>query len=63
MQGILSTLSVEHGLNTLKRLGWQAAGIIDVGAYQGQWSVMAKQIFPDAHILMIEPQARLEETR
>jgi FkbM family methyltransferase len=31
-------------------------GIIDVGANRGEWTQMAKDIFPDATVLMIEPQ-------
>lgn len=30
--------------------------IVDVGAYQGDWTKMAKEVFPTAKILMVEPQ-------
>jgi len=44
--------------------GWQPAGIIDVGAYQGAWTRMVRELFPKVPVLMVEAQkgkaARLE---
>jgi len=44
--------------------GWQPAGIVDVGAYQGSWTRMVREIFPNVPVLMVEAQkgkaARLE---
>ena len=34
--------------------------IIDVGAYEGDWSRLARKVFPDAPILLVEPQAEKE---
>lgn len=34
--------------------------IIDVGAYEGHWSLLARKVFPDAAILLVEPQAEKE---
>ena len=36
--------------------------IIDVGAYEGDWSRLARKVFPDAPILLVEPQAEKEAT-
>jgi FkbM family methyltransferase len=43
-----------QGIARLKRFGFLPAGILDVGAYDGNWSRGARAIFPDAHILMID---------
>jgi FkbM family methyltransferase len=47
----------ETSLRRIKRLGFNPAVAIDVGAYVGHWTRSFKQIFPDAQVLMIEPQA------
>jgi FkbM family methyltransferase len=36
------------------RTGWEANGIIDVGANQGVWSREARKLFPASKILMLE---------
>lgn len=43
-------------LRNLRELGYNPAYVIDVGAYIGEWTLHAKNIFPDATFLMIEPQ-------
>jgi FkbM family methyltransferase len=53
-------MSVGHGLALLRKLGCQPDAILDVGAYRGQWSQMAHHIFPEAFILMIEAQPKLQ---
>jgi FkbM family methyltransferase len=40
----------------LKRLGFAPRRILDVGAYIGDWSDMARRVFPDAEVLMVEAQ-------
>jgi FkbM family methyltransferase len=47
----------ESTLLRMKRLGFDPGVAIDVGAYVGDWTHSFKQIFPESHILMIEPQA------
>jgi FkbM family methyltransferase len=51
----------------LHHAGFAPAEIIDVGAYVGRWSWMAKRIFLATRIFMVEPQAqmaaRLDEIR
>lgn len=36
--------------------GFRPATIIDVGAFEGNWSRMTRRVFPDAELLMVEPQ-------
>lgn len=48
-------------LRLLARNGFAPATIIDAGANVGDWSRLARGIFPDAMIHMIEPQAGCAE--
>ena len=43
-------------LQRLKALGFAPKTIIDCGANAGAWTRMCKQFFPDARVLMVEPQ-------
>lgn len=43
-------------LENLRRAGFQPGRIIDAGAFQGEWTQEALQVFPEAQVLMIEPQ-------
>lgn len=36
--------------------GFQPASIIDVGAYEGNWTRLARRVFGDVPVLMVEPQ-------
>jgi FkbM family methyltransferase len=47
----------EQAYQRLRAKGYRPAAIIDVGAYEGNWTRLARRIFPDAMSLMIEPQA------
>jgi FkbM family methyltransferase len=40
----------------LARKGYRPSAIIDVGAYQGEWTRLAARVFPDSIILMVEAQ-------
>jgi len=40
-----------------EKKGFTPKRIIDVGAHIGAWTRSIKKVFPDAHVLMIEPQA------
>ena len=42
-------------LSKLKNLGFNPSNILDIGAYHGHWSEMAKNIFPNSRITMVEP--------
>jgi len=46
----------ESSLRRIKRLGFNPATAIDVGAYVGDWTRSFKQVFPNSRVLMIEPQ-------
>ena len=48
----------EAAYRRLVTKGWRPAGIIDVGAYQGDWTKMVRQIFPGVPVLMVEAQKR-----
>lgn len=52
--------SIEWSLRNLKSLGYKPRTIVDVGAYVGNWTRMAKTIFPDAEVLMVEAQVSKE---
>jgi FkbM family methyltransferase len=46
----------EQSYTRLAEKGFKPDGIIDVGAYQGDWARLACRVFPNVHILMIEAQ-------
>jgi FkbM family methyltransferase len=46
--------SMEHGLVAVARR-FSPKTVIDVGAYEGNWSRMARGIWPDSRILLVEP--------
>ena len=47
----------ENSLRRMKRLGFNPAVAVDVGAYVGDWTRSFRRIFPGSQVLMIEPQA------
>ena len=50
---------MKAGLQALRRLGVDARTIVDVGAFKGGWSGMAREVWPDSNISMIEPQTEM----
>jgi FkbM family methyltransferase len=48
-------------LEDLKSRGWNCKTVLDVGANQGNWSRMAKEIFTDAKFYLIEPQIEMKD--
>jgi len=44
-------------LSAMKRRGFHPKIAIDVGAYSGEWTVSLLHLFPQAQVLMVEPQA------
>lgn len=48
-------------LLNMKRLGFEARTVIDVGAFDGQWTLMGTRLFPDASFLMCEPLPEMRE--
>lgn len=43
-----------RGLRRLAERGLQPRHVVDVGAYHGDWSLMARDIWPEAQITMVE---------
>jgi len=48
-------------LEDLKFRGLNCKSILDVGANRGDWSRMAKLVYPEAKFCLIEPQTEMEE--
>ena len=48
---------MEWSLRNMRRLGFNPRAAVDVGAYQGEWAVLARKIFPEISVLMVEAQA------
>lgn len=48
-------------IQNMKTNGFCPNRIIDIGAYTGEWTLSVKNIFPNAHFLMIEPQGSKRE--
>lgn len=47
---------IEWSLKNMRRLGFRPLAAVDVGAYMGEWSVLARKIFPEMSLLMVEAQ-------
>ncbi len=54
LKGKLQVCDLKWSLENLKRNGFSPKVIIDIGAYMGTWTTMAKMVFPDSRFLMIE---------
>lgn len=52
--------SMEWSVCNLARLGFQPEVILDVGAYEGEWTQLVGAVFPSARILMVEAQTGKE---
>jgi FkbM family methyltransferase len=50
-------VSTATSFRHLRQLGFAPKAIIDVGAFRGEWTRLIAEIYPDASVLMIEPQA------
>ena len=44
-------------LQNLRRAGFRPKEIIDAGAFRGDWTRVARGVFPEARFLLIEPQS------
>lgn len=49
--------NMELGLSAAAKLGLSPRTIVDVGAFEGDWSKMAHRIWPESHLIMVEPSA------
>jgi FkbM family methyltransferase len=57
---IITVQSTDGGLRRLRTLGFIPEGILDIGAYEGAWMRMAKTVFPESKVLMVEAQPEKE---
>ena len=48
-------------LEDTARRGFHPRHIMDVGANYGEWSILARSIFPDALFTLVEPQIEMKE--
>ena len=55
------SVSMMGGLQSLQQRGLDPQRIIDGGACKGDWTALARRVFPSARILMIEPQEQHQE--
>ena len=46
---------MELGLEAFKRLGFAPGAILDVGAFEGDWARMARRLWPQSRLILIEP--------
>ena len=56
LRGLQSRHSTAYGLHLLHERGFRPTGILDIGAYHGEFAAMARQFWPDTAVLMVEPQ-------
>ena len=47
--------SMSVGLQSLADRGFSPSTIVDVGAYEGSWSITAHKVWPSSRIVIIEP--------
>jgi FkbM family methyltransferase len=52
--------SMEWSLMNIRQLGFEPRCAIDVGAFEGEWTLMFRRIYPSAKVLMIEAQTTQE---
>jgi FkbM family methyltransferase len=53
-------ISMAASIGNMRRNGFYPASIIDVGAYQGDWSRLARRIYPNVPIYMLEANPEKE---
>lgn len=52
-------VTVAARLRNLRRAGFSPRQIIDGGAYRGEWAALARDVFPESELLLVEPQPSL----
>jgi len=55
-----SIAGIGRFLEDVKARGFSPRGIIDVGAHDGDWALLAHRVFPGATIMLIEPLREME---
>lgn len=56
----LGVPSLHWSLENLKRKNFFPKTILDIGAYEGLWTLEVLEVFPDAYVLMVEAQSSKE---
>lgn len=56
----LGVPSLHWSLQNLKKKNFYPAVVIDIGAYEGHWTVDLLEVFPSARVLMVEAQKSKE---
>lgn len=46
---------MELGLEAMAKLGFSPKTIVDIGAFEGNWSKLARKIWPESSLYMVEP--------
>ncbi len=54
------TISMAASIANMRRNGFHPSAIIEVGAFEGDWSRMARQVYPDAPIYMFDANPEKE---
>ena len=59
---LYGTTKQNYVLRAISSRGFSPITIVDVGAYKGEWTRMAKSIWPlNCHVIMIEPNLERRE--
>jgi len=54
-------ITLRSRLENLRRAGFRPKKIIDAGAFRGHWAQSVLEVFPEARVLLIEPQSECQE--
>lgn len=57
----LGVPSLHWSLQNIKRLGFKPSFLVDIGAYEGNWTKDFLEVFPRTKVLMLEAQTSKEE--
>jgi FkbM family methyltransferase len=52
----LGIRDLDVALARLSQAGFRPRAVVDIGAFVGDWTLMARRHFPEARVLMVEPQ-------
>ncbi|MGY3053553.1 FkbM family methyltransferase [Pedobacter sp. UYEF25] len=61
LKGRLGVPNMFSSFKQMKKLGYYPEVILDIGAYQGEWTAEMSKIFSNAEFLMVEGQNEKEE--
>lgn len=56
----LGVPSLHWSLQNLKRKNFYPATVLDIGAYEGLWTLDLLEVFPEAKVMMVEAQTNKE---